>query len=410
MRKIISNELLGSHALLDFSNFQDILTPVLSELPEFPRVIVLFDEIEPLLAYDWAMGFLGQWRKLLNNSALSLYFTAVFSGAHEMSTLRRDVGSPLGNILEWRNLHLLTFTDACRLMQEPISREMPAELLELVYTQTGGHPMLLQYIMQQVAANLTMSSNEVAKQAIEKFNNQHRLQFSDWWSRYCPPIAQRIYTRLPDDGTLFPRSKLVREFGSEETERGLEILQHVGLIAGEQNDTAFRYTGEMFRRWYHTYGILADKNGHDLELHTLLVKLDQDLADKYISAWGIYQADLPNYSGAVGEMRDILTLLLHQLAPDDKVRAESDFQFEAGEKKPTRRQRVRYIAKQRYKQPKVNEITSDFGLFETECDQLAQVVTGAYRTGSGLTHTTASRELAYRALKQFDSILVQLLY
>jgi len=401
---------LRGDSSLDFRTFSEILKPVLSNLPERPRVIVMFDEIEPILVHDWSDAFLGQWRALLSNTPnFSEYFTAVFAGAQEMAALRRDVGSPLKDILEWRNLRALDYEDACQLMQKPIEWEWSVTFLRRAYDETGGHPMLLQYLMQHVCMAPPDAAEQALEQAVVRFARERAWQFGDWWGRNCTPSAQRIYARLPDDGSTLPLSTLTREFGLNEANDALEILQHVGLVAAEEDGFAFRYSGEMFRRWYRIYGTLAESPKHDPELHARLAKVSTDLADKYLSAWRIYQADLPNYSGAVSEIRDTLTLLLEKIAPDDQVSAQPDFRIEAGQQKPTRRQRVRYVARQRYGSEQLREITSDFDLLETTCDQLAQLVTHAYGGASALTHTTSTREKAYRVLKQWDSILAQLL-
>jgi hypothetical protein len=326
-----------------------------------------------------------------------------------MAALQRDIGSPLKDILEWRNLHALGYEDACQLMQEPIGLEWPATFLQHAYSETGGHPMLLQYVMQHVCAVPPEVAERSLEQAVAKFARERGWQFGEWWGRYCTPTAQRIYARLPDDGSTLPLRTLVSEFGLDEANDALKILQHVGLAVAEEDEFAFRYAGKMFRQWYQVYGALAESPRHDPELYSRLAKLEAALADKYLSAWKIYQIDLPNYSGAVGEVRDTLTLLLDKIAPDEQVSAGPGFKLEAGQKKPTRAQRVRYAARQRYNAERTREIASDFYLLETSCDQLAQIVTGAYSGASGLTHTTATRERAYRMLKQWDSILAQLL-
>ena len=80
----------------DFDGFKTAVASVLPNLLEHPRIIVMFDEIEPIVVCDWADSFLSQWRALLSNTPeLSEYFTAVFAGAQEMAALRRDIGSPL---------------------------------------------------------------------------------------------------------------------------------------------------------------------------------------------------------------------------------------------------------------------------------------------------------------------------
>ena len=394
----------------DFDGFKRVVTPVLPNLPERPRIIVMFDEIEPIVTCSWADSFLSQWRALLSNTPdFSEYITAVFAGAQEMATLQRDIGSPLKDILEWCNLRSLAYEDACRLMQEPIELEWPEPFLRRVYRQTGGHPMLLQYVMQHVCQAPPETAKQSLEQAMTKFARGRGWQFGEWWGRFCSPVAQQIYARLPDDGSTLDLRTLTHEFGLNETNDALEILQHVGLVAAEEEGFAFRYSGEMFRRWYRQYGALAESPRHDSDLHARLRNVEPALADKYLSAWKIYQSELPNYSGAVSELRDLLTLLLNRIAPDEQVRAEPDFQFESGQNRPTRRQRVRYAARRRQGTERTKEIVSDFDLLETSSGQLAQVVVNAYKSASDLTHTTATRERAYRVLKQWDSILAQLL-
>lgn len=241
-----------------------------------------------------------------------------------------------------------------------------------------------------------------------RFGRERRWQFNEWWDRYCTPTAQRIYARLPDDGSWLPLRQLTREFGIREANNAIEILQHIGLIAADEDELVFCYSGEMFRRWYRRDGILAESAKHDLEIHSRLSKFDSQLADKYLTAWQIYQAHLANYSGAVGEIRDVLTLLLNKIAPHKEVMAQPGFKLAANTDKPTRRQRVRYAVRQRYSKGNAKEIVSNFDLLETACEQLASIVTKAYGGASGLTHTTATREQVYRALKQWDSILANL--
>ena len=57
-----------------------------------------------------------------------------------------------------------------------------------------------------------------------------------------------------------------------------------------------------------------------------------------------------------------------------------------------------------YNREHAKEITGDFDLVE----QLSEVVTSSYGRASGQVHTTATREQAYRALKQWESIFAQL--
>ena len=399
----------------EFDGFKRAVGPVLRNLDERPRVIIIFDEIEPIVVCDWADAFLSHWRALLSNTpGLSQFFSAVFAGARETDALRRDVGSPLKDVLEWRSLRSLRYEDACALMQNPIDTQWSDPFLRRVYRETGGHPMLLQYVMQHVCDALRATDDESAacqlvERAVTEFSLQRGWQFGDWWGRYCSPTAQRIYARLPDDGSLLPLRDLTHEYGLDEANDGVEILQHVGLATAPDDVLSYRYSGEMFRSWYRRYGSLTDAAMHDAELHRRLSEIGEDLSSKYISAWRSYQTKMPNYSGLVHEMRDILTHLLNRLAPDDQVGAEADFQPERGQSRPTRRQRVRYVAHEQQSAERTREIVSDYELLETECDLLSRVVSRAYASSSGLAHTTTTRVRAYRVLKQWESIFAQLI-
>ena len=403
----------------NFEMFKNATSVLLADVELQPRVVVLFDEIEPILVREWAGAFLSHWRALLSNTPdLSEYFTAVFAGARELDALRRDIGSPLRDILEWRSLRPLAYDDACRLMQEPIGRRWDDSFLASVHRETGGHPMLLQYVMQQIcrhrpeaapAGRYTME--HLVERTVEDFLRERRWQFDEWWERYCSPTAQRVYARLHEAREDVQLKKLVLEFGFGEANDAVEILQHVGLAAESDGDEglALRCIGDMFRRWYERYGVLVDAPQHDPELHAQLAEVGDAPAEKYLSAWRIYQTDMPNYSGVVGELRDMLTHLLDCMAPIEEVAAEAGFQLERGQTRPTRRQRVRHAARRRQNSERAKEVASDFDLLEMSSDRLARVVTDSYRHASGQTHTTTTREQAYRALKQWEHIFAQLL-
>ena len=413
---------LHNLAQTDFEVFKDEISKVVDMVEEQLRIIVMFDEIELILACDWANAFLSHWRALLNNTpGLSECLTAVFAGARELNVLRHDIGSPLKDILEWRSLRSLAYEDACRLMQQPIDHQWDSSFLNGVYRETGGHPMLLQYVMQNILQlwpeeRDRLSMDQLVERTTAKFMRERRWQFAEWWDRYCSLTARRVYACLYGAGGEMMLRDMVHEFGSEEANDAVEILQHVGLVEEiDESDQglSYRCVGDMFRRWYARYGMLDDAprrdSLHDSELYARLVVIRNELGDKYLSAWRIYQAEMPNYSGAVGELRDILTLLLDIVAPIEHVQSETGFQLEQGQKRPTRRQRVRYVARTHYSGERVKEIASDYDLVETLSEQLSMVVTRSYGRASGQTHTTATREQAYRALKQWESIFAQLI-
>lgn len=394
----------------DFSEFVELTRELIEQREEAVRIVVLIDEIEHILVCDWADGFFANWRALLTNMpGLSNCFTAVFSGAQELARLKADIGSPLMDVLEWRMLGPLGFEDAQRLIEEPTRRQETPVVLSTIYSETGGHPMLLQYLMQRICHTDCPTTVDAVRAVANGFISARGWQFGEWWNKYCSETAQRIYFRL-EASEWTPRRDLVREFGSRDANDAVDILRHVGLAEESDDGLNVRRIGQMFERWQRDHGAIIGTGGFDPIVAARLRALDHDLAAKYLSAWGILTSNLMNYSGAVGEVRDVITLVLHQLAPDDSVIAEVGFKFEGSQKTPTRRQRARYIARQ-------NDLSSEQGktvgseveLLESRCEQIALIVSGGYSVASALTHTTATRDLAHQALRLSDSILLQLL-
>lgn len=393
---------------LNFSDFKSYIARLLTTVDNC-RFVVLFDEIEPILACDPDASFFSNWRALLSNTpGLQENFTAVFAGAREMQALAKDVGSPLKDVLEWRSLRVLDYDEICELAQTPLGITYEETFLKDLYQQTGGHPALAQYLLQYVCTGKEITT------APEEY---HRL-FEQWWTRSCTPDAQRIYARLPKDGRDIEKRSLTREFGSDPTSKALEILLHVGIVATDEDEYFVRYNGELFQKWYQTSGVISDKAQHDPQIYETLCSLDQDLADKYRACWQIYQSDLPNYSGAVVEIRGVFEALLGRFAPDANVRSQSWYRSERDDGQPTQAQKVKYIVIQKYagtkdekKQQKLVE--TEFEVLTAEVEQFAtnlgKLARDTYRLSSSRAHETSTRDQAYSILKRMESLLLDLL-
>ena len=164
----------------------------------------------------------------------------------------------------------------------------------------------------------------------------------------------------------------------------------------------------MFTRWATKYAGNVIAAAVDSTLAGLLETLNPSFRDKYVSAWAIYGQSMPNYSGSVSEMRDLVTQVLHLVAPDKSIEAEPTFKHEKDQTKPTRRQRVMYLFGVSGKE-QGKAVASEDELLEAHALQVASVLSKSYANASALTHTTASRPLAYTAIKQAESILAQLI-
>lgn len=257
------------------------------------QIVVLFDEVEPILDYDWGRGFFSNWRALLHNEpAVSPYISAVFAGAAGMFQLARDVGSPLGNILSWRELAPFSLKDTSLLVNEPTSHQLPPELAERVFQETGGHPALIQYLMKFVCDRDLDEAEQSLNQAIESFHANEHDKFERWWEK-IPPLAQQLYAQILRAGTQVSRRFLIQAFNSADIGRALDILRSTGIILYDSELDSYTVAGRMFSRWFSQFGIVqttpemaeqVDRLLKDLE-RTLRTLLRKHLSQKYGDDW-----------------------------------------------------------------------------------------------------------------------------
>lgn len=258
-----------------------------------PQLIVLFDEIEPILNCDWGKGFFANWRALLNNEPeVSPYISAVFAGASEMFQLARDVGSPLGNILSWRDLHLFSCEDTSLLVNEPTDHYLPSDFAKRVFQETGGHPALIQYLMRFVCDRDLDAAEQSLDQAIKTFYLCEQDKFEKWWERF-PPLAQQVYAQIVSAGTPISRQFLIQAFNSTDIGRALDILCHSGVVSYDNGRDVYAAAGQMFPRWFNRFGVVqttpelserVDRLLRDVE-RALRNLLQKHLSQKYGEDW-----------------------------------------------------------------------------------------------------------------------------
>ncbi|MER2514223.1 MAG: hypothetical protein ABTQ25_17710 [Nitrosomonas ureae] len=400
----------GTHIELDFSEFMDKSFLLLKKQELVPKIVVIFDEIEHIIVNDWSAAYFAHWRALLsNNPKISGYFSAVFSGALEMAVLQHDVGSPLMDVLQWRSLRSLTPDETRRLMTEPSGLTIDDGCAIHAFSETGGHPMIVQYAMQKAFNGAEGEMSDRIRLALANFEVCRSWQFGEWWSKYCDLPGQRVYAALPVDGEYKRVSTFAAELGGYAASKAFEVLQHIGVAELSDDQHQVRRRGAMFSRWQQKNGSVAQgASSFDSGLASLLDRLERGFREKYVSAWTIYGQEMPNYSGAVSEMRDLITQTLHKVAPDAAVEGQPGFKFEKNLTKPTRRQRVMFLFGVENRE-QGQAVAGDDELLQAHSVQLAGIVSKAYANASALTHTTATRPLAYQAIKQAESILAQLI-
>lgn len=113
-----------------------------------------------------------------------------------------------------------------------------------------------------------------------------------------------------------------------------------------------------------------------------------------------------SWVGTAHLIREALATVLRTLAPDDKVRATSWYTPETDDGRPTHKQRVRYILRQRHAGKAEQAVTEQVELIE---ELIANLVRSTYSRASAAAHSGAERRDVRRILLYFEAFAHDLL-
>jgi hypothetical protein len=153
--------------------------------------------------------------------------------------------------------------------------------------------------------------------------------------------------------------------------------------------------------------------GRDTEVAARLKQLDTELANSYEQAtMDLEDEGRISYRGCASEPREVLTGVLHILAPTDKVQATDWYQEarksgQQKEKTPTRSDRTKYILRVRAKGSSATEAAEAVMLSVEE--RLGHVVSATYRRNSDSTHRATERDEVNQQLQYLNALLRELL-
>ena len=153
--------------------------------------------------------------------------------------------------------------------------------------------------------------------------------------------------------------------------------------------------------------------GRDDVVVARLRVIDALLADSYEQAvMDVEDAERLSYRGPAAELREVLTGVLHKLAPTAEVES-TDWYKEArrsGARKettPTRAERTRYILRSRLKRSAVTEGAESYTLMVE--GRLEGVVSATYNRGSAAAHAGAERNEVELLLPYLNALFRELL-
>ena len=114
-----------------------------------------------------------------------------------------------------------------------------------------------------------------------------------------------------------------------------------------------------------------------------------------------------SYRGSAVELREALREVLDHLAPDADVRRAPDFKLEKDAKRPTMKQKARFILKARGSSS--GSISTSKDAIERVEEAVASLARSVYTRGSVATHIPATREEVLNLKMYVESVLAELL-
>lgn len=222
-------------------------------------VILLIDELDAALEKLPDDQFFQNLRNLLMLSPLHRHFRIIATGVREMSKLILSGSSPLNNLLH-EYLRIFNDREIETLIQAGFPDGLNTNVKSLLIELTGGHPYLLQGILEKLWQDRQHVNETSVKRATKKFLIQHR-DFEHWMEYFDVP-EHTVYRRLLEaHGGTCHINELRTNMDPLIVPRiyeALTVLSYHGVIEEVQPDE-YRIVGTLFQYWYQDNYLTEEK-------------------------------------------------------------------------------------------------------------------------------------------------------
>lgn len=143
------------------------------------------------------------------------------------------------------------------------------------------------------------------------------------------------------------------------------------------------------------------------QIYESLAGLDTSLADSYLQIGKDLMSERLSWAGTAHEIREILSRLLHTLAPDEEVKSQRWYRQDKNTPGPTQAQRARFIMEQYGAEERERQaVEEQIRTFE---EQVGRTVRAIYNRASDAAHRTKDKDEVNRILRYFNTVAHDLL-
>lgn len=214
--------------------------------------VLLIDELDNAVEFLPGDQFFQNLRNFLMVSRFSTYFRVVATGVKGLVNLIQSGGSPLNNLRN-KYLRVLSKKEVHDLIFKGFSGRLGSETEMFICQITGGHPCLLQGILEKIWENCeeTEVDNQEIKQAIKEFLREHH-DFDRWLRSFGLP-EHIVYQRLiRTENQTASFNQLQQELDpsiSTRIDEAVTCLSYHGIIDDSDLDE-IRLVNKIFKDWY----------------------------------------------------------------------------------------------------------------------------------------------------------------
>ncbi|KYF77270.1 hypothetical protein BE11_17850 [Sorangium cellulosum] len=220
------------------------------------RVVLLLDEVDGLISSDAGRDLLENLRAAYEQLGGRLGLV-IFGGSRLQDLLSSEV-SPFLRTAQWIPLVGLSLPETAALLREPLDLAIPDLLVEAIWEQTGGHPLLLQMLMERAvalaphAAQLHEALRGLAEEQLAA------TLFPIWWDNLTPR-GQSVYRTLIGLRRPLERREWAVTLGNG-PDAVVEILKTTGVARTDGGQLLPRCA--LFRVWLEQNHPIAEASPH----------------------------------------------------------------------------------------------------------------------------------------------------
>lgn len=234
-----------------FGIFVDAIFSKLEKTGEQPmRLVILIDEMENFLKYDWQIDFYEQLRSAISSGPAYTRLRVVLAGSKGFLIAPGYRGSPLMNML--KHIYLSSLNEVA--IQDLCARVpgIPADVKQAVWRQSGGHPYIATYLLHHFFENrLNQLSICSVDDLALRFVQEERTHL-ETWSKAVGLIGLQVFGLFVDAPGWVDRHAIIRQVAEPtlNVPDALNTLSYHCLLFRNEISSSFAGGGHVFRTWY----------------------------------------------------------------------------------------------------------------------------------------------------------------